>query len=77
LYKSIKIKIYKPIILPVGLYGHETWSLILRERHRLRMFENKVLRILVRCRRKVVAKGWIKLCNLELDNCTPNKLFLW
>jgi hypothetical protein len=38
------IKIYKTIILPVLLYGCETWSLTLREEHRLRMFENRVLR---------------------------------
>jgi hypothetical protein len=35
---------YKTIILPVVLYGCETWSLILREEHRLRVFENRVLR---------------------------------
>jgi maleate cis-trans isomerase len=39
-----KIKIYKTIILPVILYGCETWSLILGEDHRLRMSENRVLR---------------------------------
>jgi hypothetical protein len=39
-----KIGIYKTIILPVILYGCETWSLKLREEHRLRVFENKVLR---------------------------------
>jgi hypothetical protein len=40
----MKIRIYKPIILPVVLYGYETWSLILREEHRPRVFENRVLR---------------------------------
>jgi hypothetical protein len=40
----MKIRIYKTIILPVVLYGCETWSLTLREYHRLRVFENKVLR---------------------------------
>jgi hypothetical protein len=35
----------KPIILPVVLYGSETWSLTLRNEHRLRVFENRVLRI--------------------------------
>jgi hypothetical protein len=43
----IKIRIYKTIILPVVLYGCETWSLTLREEHRLRVFENRELRILV------------------------------
>ena len=40
----LKIKIYKTIILPVVLYGCETWSLTLREECRLRVFENRVLR---------------------------------
>ena len=44
LYKYLKIKIYRTIILPVVLYGCETWSLTLREEHRLRVFENRVLR---------------------------------
>jgi hypothetical protein len=43
-YKNLKIKIYKTVILPVVLYGCETWSLTLREEHRLRVFENRVLR---------------------------------
>ena len=42
--KNIKIKIYRTIILPVVLYGCETWSLTLREKRRLRVFENRVLR---------------------------------
>jgi hypothetical protein len=40
LSKNVKIKIYKTIILSVVLYGCETWSLILREEHKLRVFEN-------------------------------------
>jgi hypothetical protein len=42
--KNLKIRIYKMIIFPVVLYGCETWSLTLREEHRLRVFENRVLR---------------------------------
>ncbi len=42
--KNLKIKIYRTIILPVVLCGCETWSLTLREEHRLRVFENRVLR---------------------------------
>jgi hypothetical protein len=42
--KNIKIKIYRTIILPVVLYGCETWSLTLREEYRPRVFENRVLR---------------------------------
>jgi hypothetical protein len=44
LSKKLKIRIYKTTILPEVLYGCETWSLTLREEHRLRMFENRVLR---------------------------------
>jgi hypothetical protein len=42
--KNLEIKIYRTIILPVVLYGCETWSLTLREEHRLMVFENRVLR---------------------------------
>jgi len=44
LSKNIKIKTYRTLILPVVLYGCETWSLTLRKVRRLRVFENKVLR---------------------------------
>jgi hypothetical protein len=43
-HKKPKIEIYKTVILPITLYGCETWSLILREEQRLRVFENRVLR---------------------------------
>jgi hypothetical protein len=46
LSKNTRIKIYRTIILPVVLYGCETWSLTLREEHRLRVFENRVLRMI-------------------------------
>jgi hypothetical protein len=42
--RNVKVKIYKTIILPVVLYGCETWSLTLREEHRLMVFESRVLR---------------------------------
>jgi hypothetical protein len=44
LSRNIKIRVYKTIILPVVLYGCETVSLTLWEEHRLRVFENRVLR---------------------------------
>jgi hypothetical protein len=44
LSKNLKIRTHKTIILPVVLYGCETWSLALREEYRLRVFENRVLR---------------------------------
>jgi hypothetical protein len=51
LSKNIKIRIYKTIILPVFLFGCETWSLTFREEHRLRVFENRVLRRIFGLRR--------------------------
>jgi hypothetical protein len=42
--KNLKIRIYKATILPAVLYRRETWSLTLREEHRLAVFENRVLR---------------------------------
>jgi hypothetical protein len=44
LSRNIKTRIYRTILLPVVLYGCETWSLILRGEHRLRVFEKRVLR---------------------------------
>ena len=44
LSKNLKIKMYRTVILPVVLYGCETWSLTLREERKLRLFENMVLR---------------------------------
>jgi hypothetical protein len=44
LSRNFKTKIYRTIILPVVLYGYETWSLTLREEHKLRLFENRALR---------------------------------
>ena len=40
----LRVKIYRTVILPVVLYGCETWSLTLREERKLRMFQNRVLR---------------------------------
>jgi hypothetical protein len=44
LSRNVKVKMYKTLIVPVFLYERETWSLTLREEHRLRVFENRVLR---------------------------------
>ena len=74
LSKNLKIKIYRTIILPVVLYGCETWSLTLREEHRLRLFENRVLRRIFGPKRDEVAGEWRKLHNEELNilYCSPN-----
>jgi hypothetical protein len=45
LSKNVRVRTYRNIILPVVLYGCETWSLTIREEHKLRVFENRVLRI--------------------------------
>ena len=62
------IKIYSTIILPVVLYGCETWSLTLREERRLRVFENRVLRRVFEPKRDEVTGEWRKLHNEELSN---------
>jgi hypothetical protein len=58
LSKNLKIKIYRTIILPVVLYGCESWSLTLREECRLRVFENKVLRRIFGPKRDEVRGEW-------------------
>jgi hypothetical protein len=57
LFKRIKIRIYRTIIFPVVLYGWETWSPKLREEHRLRVFENRVLRRIFGPQRDEVGRG--------------------
>src|SRR5215469_4241886 len=67
LSKNLKIKIYRTtIILPVVLYGCETWSLTLREERRLSVFENRVLRRVFGPKRDEVTGEWRKLHNEEL-----------
>jgi hypothetical protein len=63
----VKIKIYKTVILPVVLYGCETWSLTLGEEHRLRVFEKRVLRKIFGPKREEDG-SWRKLHNDELDD---------
>jgi hypothetical protein len=66
--RNVKVKIYKTIILPVVLYGCETWSLMIREEHKLRVFENRVLRRIFGPKRHEVTGEWRKLHNKELHN---------
>ena len=66
LSKNINVKIYRIIILPVVLYGCETWSLTLREERRLRVFENRVLRKMFRPTKDEVRGGWRRLHNENL-----------
>jgi len=74
LSKNFKIKVYRTIILPVALYEYENWSLTLREEHRLRVFENRVLRRIFGPKKNEVTGEWKKLHNKELNNpySSPN-----
>jgi hypothetical protein len=58
----------KSIILPVVLYGCETWSLTLREEHRLRVFENRVLKRIFGPKRVDMTGDWRKQHNEKLHN---------
>jgi len=65
---NLKIKIYRTIILPVVLYGCETWSLKLREERMLRVSENWVLRRIYGPKRDEVTGDWRKVLNDELND---------
>jgi hypothetical protein len=67
LSKNVKFRIYRTI-RPVVLYGCETCSLTLREKHRLRVFENRVLRRIFGPRRDEVTGEWRKQHNEELHD---------
>ena len=68
LSKNLNIKIYRTIVLPVVVYGCETWSMTLREEHRLRVFENRVLRRVFGPKRDEVTGEWRKLHNEQLSD---------
>jgi hypothetical protein len=70
---KLKIKIHKTVILQIVLYGRETWSLILRVKHRLRVFENRVLRKIYGPKREEDG-SWRKVHNDELHDLysSPN-----
>jgi hypothetical protein len=74
LSKNINTKIYSTIILPVDLYGCDTWSLISREEHRLKVFEYTVLRKMFGSMRDEVTGETRRLHNEEFHNlyCSPN-----
>ena len=74
LSKNLKIKIYRTIILPAVLCGCETWSLILREEMKLRVYENMVLRRIFGPRRDEVMGECRRLHNEELNDLysSPN-----
>jgi hypothetical protein len=68
LYKNFKIKIFRTVILPVVLYGCRTWSLLLREEHRLRLFESRVLGKIFAPVRDQVKGEWRQPHNAELND---------
>jgi hypothetical protein len=72
--KDVKMKIQRTIILPVVLYGFESWSLTLRKECRLRVFENRVLRRIFGPKRDEETGEWRRLHNKELYalNSSPN-----
>ena len=76
LSKNIKIKIYKTIIFLV-LCGCETWSLTLREEHRLRVFENRVLRRMFGPKRDEVTGECRKLLDEELNDMYFSPDIVW
>jgi hypothetical protein len=71
LFKNVKVNICKNILLLVVLYGCRTWSPTLWEEHRLRVFENWVLR---RILGPEVTREWRKLHNKEIRNLYPSSL---
>ena len=74
---SKNLKIYRTIILPVVLYGCETWSLILRDERRLRVYENRVLRRIFGPKRDVVTGEWRKLKNQVLTALYSSPNIIW
>ena len=74
LAKNLKIKIHRTIILPVVVYGYETWSLALMEERSLRVFGNRVLRKIFGPKRDEVRREWRKLHNEERSDLysSPN-----
>jgi hypothetical protein len=75
LSKNLKITIYRTIILPI-VYGSVTWSLILREGGKMRVFENRVLRLFGPKRDKAT-RGWRKLYNEELKDLYASSSTVW
>jgi len=71
LSKTLKIKIYRTIILPLVLYGCEAWSLTLREERKLRLFENRVLRRVFGPKRDEVTGNGENYIRRSLGNFIP------
>jgi len=76
LSKNVKFKIYRTIILPVVACGCKTWSLILREERRLRVFEKRVLRRIFGPKRDEVIGNGEKYIMRSLKNFNPHPKFI-
>jgi hypothetical protein len=74
--KNLKIRIYKTITLSVVLYGCEIWSLTLREEHRLRVFEYRLLRRMFGPRRDEVTGEWRSCITKSFMICTLRQVLL-
>jgi hypothetical protein len=74
LSRNTKIRVYRTVVLPVVLYGCETWSVTLREEQRLRVFKNRVLRRIFGPNRDEVTGEWRRLHDEELNDLysSPN-----
>jgi hypothetical protein len=70
-YKNVKIKFYRTIIVSVTLYGCKTWSLALMEYNKLKVIENRVLDTIFGPQREEVTGSWRELHNLQNHN-TPD-----
>jgi hypothetical protein len=72
--ENAKIRVCRTVVLPVVLYGCETWSLTLREEQRPRVFENRVLRRIFGPKRDEATGEWRRLHNEELNDLysSPN-----
>jgi hypothetical protein len=77
LSKNTNIRVYRTIILPVVLYGCETWSLTLREEQRLRVFENRVVRRIFGPKRDEATGDWRTLHNEELNYLCSSPNMIW
>jgi hypothetical protein len=77
LSKNLKIKIYRTIVLPVVLYGCETWLLTLREECRLRVFENRMLKRIFGPGKDEVTEEWRRLHNEEINDLYSSPDIVW
>jgi hypothetical protein len=71
------MKIHRTVIWPVVLYGCATWTVTLRKEHRLRVFENRVLRMTIGPTRDKVIGEWRRLHNAELYNLYSPPNIIW